>query len=148
MSTAVPTVAVGAVVLAGAPAAPAVLLIQRGRPPGVGLWTLPGGKVALGEPLAAAVEREVREETGLTVVCGPLVEVVERVIPAEPPGTGVYHYVILDYLATCAVDAPAPRAGDDAQAAAWVRWDDLATWPLTDGLRPVLERARRLAEAG
>ena len=139
-----PTVAVGAVVIDRAATPPRILLVQRGRPPGVGLWTLPGGKVALGEALATAVEREVREETGVVVTCGALVEVIERVIAAEPPATGLYHYVILDYLATCA-GAPPPLAGDDAMAAAWVAWPDLATLPLTTGLMPVIEHAARLA---
>ncbi|MEZ4401760.1 MAG: NUDIX domain-containing protein [Kofleriaceae bacterium] len=115
-----------------------VLLIERGRPPGVGLWTVPGGRVEHGEALAAAVAREVAEETGVAVDVGPLVEVVERVIPAA---TGAYHYVILDYLAT-PLAPTAPRPGDDARAARFVAEAELDGLPLTDGLRPVLDRAR------
>jgi len=130
--TGTPRVAVGAIVLAG----DRVLLVERGAPPGVGLWTVPGGKLELGESLAAAVVREVREETGLAVRCGPLVDVVERV------GDG-YHFVILDYLAS--VDGtPAPVAGGDVRDARWVAWSELAGLPLTTGLIPVLERARTL----
>jgi 8-oxo-dGTP diphosphatase len=129
-----PRVAVGAIVIAG----DRVLLVERGAPPGVGLWTVPGGKLERGEHLAAAVVREVREETGLAVQCGPLVDVVER-------AGDDYHFVILDYLAT--VDgggAPVPVAGGDARAARWVAWSELAALPLTSGLIPVLERARSL----
>lgn len=131
-----PTVAVAAVVF---DADGRVLLVERGRPPGVGLWTVPGGKLEAGESLADAVAREVREETGLSVEVGPLVEVVER-------RGDDYHYVILDYLAFAPTDA-APRAGDDARAARFVAEDELAGLPLTDGLAPVLTRARAIAVA-
>ncbi|MEZ4368020.1 MAG: NUDIX domain-containing protein [Kofleriaceae bacterium] len=136
-----PTVAVGAVVFDDDGR---VLLVQRGRPPGVGLWTVPGGKVEPGEALAAAVVREVHEEAGLAVTCGPLVEVVERVFPAATPDAPGYHYVILDYLAAPVAGVELHR-GSDADAVAWVAWDELPSRPLTDGLVPVLARARALA---
>jgi ADP-ribose pyrophosphatase YjhB (NUDIX family) len=44
-----------------------LLLIRRNNEPGRGLWALPGGYVERGEPVEAAVAREVQEETGLTV---------------------------------------------------------------------------------
>lgn len=128
-----PQVAVAAVIL---DADGRVLLIRRGRPPGEGLWTFPGGRVEAGERLAAAVAREVAEETGLEVACGPLVEVVERL------GDG-WHYVILDFLAS--PRGGALRAGSDAADARFVAPDELAALPVTDGLRPVLDRARALA---
>jgi 8-oxo-dGTP diphosphatase len=131
-----PTVAVAAIVF---DPAGRVLLIERGRPPGVGLWSVPGGKVEPGESLAAAVVREVAEETGVAVEVGPLVEVVER-IGAE------HHYVILDYLAHARAPT-VPRAGDDARAARFVAADELAELPLTDGLAPVLAKARAIAVA-
>jgi 8-oxo-dGTP diphosphatase len=92
-----------------------------------------------GESLAAAVVREVAEETGVAVEVGPLVEVVER-IGAE------HHYVILDYLATRArrprpgrATTPGPRGSSPPTS-----WPEL---PLTDGLAPVLAKARAIAVA-
>ena len=117
-----------------------VLLIERGRPPGVGLWSVPGGRLELGESIATAVVREVAEETGLTVEVGPLVEIVERVTATDG---GTYHYVILDYLAHLRGGTLA--AGDDVRAARFVDDAELARLPLTDGLVPVLARARALA---
>jgi len=126
-----PTVAVGAFVFDG----DRVLLIERGHPPGEGLWTVPGGRQEPGETLAQAVAREVREETGLVVEVGPLACVVERI------GDG-YHFVILDYLARPIGGALAPAS--DARAARFVDDAELAALPLTEGLADVLVRARAI----
>src|SRR6185436_16407602 len=104
---------------------------QRGHAPAAGLWTVPGGRVELGESLATAVEREVMEETGLAVTCGALVEVVERI---TIEGDATWHYVILDFLAQVEPGAPAPTRGDDAADARWFGIDELDAAPLTEGL--------------
>ncbi|MFV0256930.1 MAG: NUDIX hydrolase [Acidimicrobiales bacterium] len=108
-----------------------LLLVERGRPPGVGLWSVPGGRVESGETLAEAVEREVLEETGCRVRCGRFVGLVERISPE-------WHFVILDFVADLATSADVLTPGDDAADAAWV---DLATVddrPVVPGLLPFL----------
>lgn len=125
-----PIVAVGAIVL---DRDGRVLLVQRGRPPAEGLWSVPGGKLEAGETLAQGVAREVREETGLVVEVGALACVVERM-------SDDYHFVILDYVARAVGGQLA--AASDVHAARFVDEAELATLPLTDGLAPILERAR------
>lgn len=119
-----------------------VLLVQRGHPPAEGLWTLPGGGVETGESVRAALIREVREETGLSVTPGPLVEIFE-VIEPDPAGRVKYHFVILDFLAQCPL-AHQPCPASDAAALAWVEWDQLASYQTTAGLAPVLAKARKI----
>lgn len=121
-----------------------VLLIQRGNPPSAGYWTVPGGRVEPGETLAEACRRELREETGLEVAVGPLVEALDRV-HRDAGGALQYHFVILDYLVEITGGALAPAS--DVRDARWCAPADLDALPLTDGLLPVIERARALARA-
>jgi 8-oxo-dGTP diphosphatase len=118
-----PQVAVGAVVRRGG----STLLVQRGTEPQKGRWSIPGGRVEPGEPLAQAVERETLEETGLIVACGEFVGWVERV-------SAEHHFVILDFLAIPADDAHEPVASSDAAAARFVPDDELGDLDLVDGL--------------
>lgn len=107
-----------------------LLLIRRGREPGVGLWSVPGGRVEPGESLAAAVVREVFEETGLIVTAGPVVGEVER------PGPGGVIYAITD-LAVELVGGQL-RPGDDAQDARFVDAAEIRRLPLAPELYDVL----------
>ncbi|MFP4125307.1 MAG: NUDIX hydrolase [Alphaproteobacteria bacterium] len=132
-----PTVGVGAVVWRGAH----VLLIRRGKPPGAGAWSLPGGRQEWGETVEAALRREVREETHLDL--GPLTFVaVVDLVATGADGSVVRHYTLLDYTAEAAPGEAV--AGDDAQAVAWFDPDALAAVELWDETRAVIERAARL----
>jgi ADP-ribose pyrophosphatase YjhB (NUDIX family) len=125
-----PLVGVGAIVF---DRAGRVLLVERGKPPSAGLWSVPGGKLEPSETLAQAVAREVREETGLVVEVGALACVVERIADD-------HHFVLLDYFAR--VTGGTLAAASDARAARFVDPDELHTLPLTEGLADVLVRAR------
>ena len=104
-----------------------ILLIQRGKAPAAGSWSLPGGRVEPGETLVEAVQREVREETGLDVNVGEYVGTVERSAPQG--GT----YLIHDFRAHCAGDTE-PIPGDDARAARWTGCAELDSLPMASGV--------------
>lgn len=117
-----PELCVGAVVVRNG----AILLIQRGSPPGQGLWSVPGGRVQRGETLAEAVRRELREETGLDGEVGEAVGWTELIGRQR-------HYVVVDFWVTVESNA-APKAETDASDAAWVLLEELEEWDLVDGL--------------
>jgi 8-oxo-dGTP diphosphatase len=116
-----PIVAVGAVVVDRG----RVLLVQRGREPSKGTWSLPGGMLELGESLTDGVAREVQEETGLVVESIELIDLIDRVQREDgPEGKRIrYHYVIADYL--CRVVGGSLQAASDADS---VRWVERAEW--------------------
>ncbi len=128
-----PRVAVGAVVFC----ANRVLLVRRGRPPADGQWAIPGGAVELGETLAQAAEREIREETGIRIEAQAPIYVFDMV-ERDPSGRVRFHYVIVD-LAARFIGGEL-RAGDDAAEARWVSADEMQDLQVSPPTRQLLAR--------
>jgi ADP-ribose pyrophosphatase YjhB (NUDIX family) len=137
-----PYVGVGAIVFDGE----RVLLIERGKDPLRGHWTVPGGMVEAGETLDAAVRRETLEETGLTVRPLAVAAVFEHISPMESAQDGrvEFHHVILDYL--CELVGGELRAASDVSAAGWFAMDEMAAIKIAPGTLEVIEKARRLTD--
>lgn len=114
------------------------LLILRGKPPRLGEWSLPGGRQELGETVAEAARREVREETGLDVEVRDVVAVVD-LIDRDDDTRIRYHYTLIDLLAEWRAGEAQP--GDDAAAIAWTTLDELPRY----GLWSETERIIRLS---
>jgi len=139
---AAPRVGVGAVVLHEG----RVLLVRRGRAPALGLWSVPGGLVELGETTVDAARREVEEETGLDVRIAGLVGVLDRVT-RDADGRVRYHWVLVDYLAYPQSNDTI-TAGSDAAEVRWVTIDEVGRLPITEGLADMIKRAAALAGGG
>ena len=133
-----PIVGVGAVILVGGK----VVLIRRRFEPLAGQWSLPGGAVELGETLEASVAREIREEVGLEVEVGPVIEVFDRIMLDDEQHVR-YHYVLVDYL--CWPVMGELVAGSDVDSVALVDPAELAEYRLTQKATAVIERALQLA---
>jgi 8-oxo-dGTP diphosphatase len=98
---------------------PQILLIQRGHPPFLGSWALPGGFVEPDETLLVAAQRELAEETGLTNV--DLQQIGAFGDPMRDPRGWV---VSILYATRGTFSSPEATAGDDAHRVAW--------WPIED----------------
>lgn len=128
-----PRLAVGAIVFHGNQ----VLLVRRGSAPSKGQWAIPGGKVKLGETLREAAEREIREETGISVRAGETVFTFEY-IERNERGEVVYHYVIMDLEAEYIRGDI--QAADDALDARWIAADHMETLDINPTTRKVLKK--------
>jgi len=126
-----PRVGVGAVVIHEG----RILLVKRASPPGKGFWAIPGGLVELGETVREAAERELLEETGISVRARDafyLFDFIDR----DADGTIRYHYVIVDFLADYL--GGEPRAADDVSDARWVSPAEAAALDLSPTTRKLL----------
>lgn len=135
-----PWVGIGMIVFQG----DRVLLVRRGKPPRLGMWSLPGGAQHVGERAEAAARRELLEECGIEVGPLELAAVVDAINVDEDSGRVRYHYTIVDYCARW--QSGAARPGDDVAAVAWALPEEMAAYDLTPEVHRVVALARaRLA---
>ncbi len=128
-----PVVGVGAVVVRDGKA----LIIKRAHEPRKGEWSLPGGLLELGESLQDAARREIKEETGLDIEVGPVIETFDRV-HRDPEGTIRYHFVIVDFVCWSAIGHAVP--GSDADGVAWVSAEEIDEYKVNDHAKAVVLR--------
>jgi ADP-ribose pyrophosphatase len=119
-----------------------VLMIQRGQDPGRGRWSIPGGRLRLGERVRDGVEREIFEECGVRVRAGDVLGVAD-LVQRDDDGRVRYHYVLIDLAAEYLSGDPYPSS--DAMAACWVPFDKLPALEMPDRLRNLLGRVLNVA---
>jgi len=135
-----PIVGVGAVIIDKGK----VVVVKRKYEPLAGQWSLPGGRLEIGETLEAGLAREMLEETGLVVQVGPVVEVFDRIL-LDTERRVRYHYVLIDYL--CRPVGGALAHGSDVAAAELAEPGDLERFRLTPKATAVIEKAIAIARS-
>jgi 8-oxo-dGTP diphosphatase len=113
--------------------------VKRRNEPGKGKWSIPGGKVELGESLEQTVLREVKEETGLEVENPQHIDVIDNII-ADEDGRTEYHFVIIDFFVK--VKGGKLGASSDAEDLQWVDFDMIDKYDLTRTFKEFFERNR------
>ncbi len=130
-----PRVAAGAAVIKNGK----ILLVKRGQPPAEDFWSIPGGAVKLGEELERAAEREIQEETGITIKARKPIRPF-NVIIKDSEGKIKYHYVILDFVGEYIEGELSP--GDDVSDARWFTPEEIKK------IRVTMTTVRLLKEIG
>ncbi len=115
-----------------------LLIVRRARPSARRIYTLPGGVVEAGETLSAAVCREIREETALDIVPGPLAGHREFIQHDDECRT-LRHFVILCFAARWR--AGAPVLSDELAEALWIDPPAITQFDTTEGLAGIVEAA-------
>ena len=117
------------------------LLIQRGSPPRLGQWSIPGGRQELGETLVEAALREAKEETDLSIKITHFLGVVD-LIQKDKNGQIEYHATLIDYSAEWI--SGYATAGSDVMDCSWHGLDDLKVMNLWDETTRVIKKSAEL----
>jgi ADP-ribose pyrophosphatase YjhB (NUDIX family) len=118
-----------------------VLVVRRAGAPAKGLWTLPGGRVEVGETLVDALKREIVEETALSIDVIGLAGYREIILP-QAVGERGRHFVILPFAAHWRFGDVV--LNDELSDGRWMPIEAVTALPTTDGLIDILQQAQRL----
>ncbi|MCX5846860.1 MAG: NUDIX hydrolase [Deltaproteobacteria bacterium] len=127
-----PVVGVGAVVMKDGK----VLLVKRGVDPNKGVWAIPGGSLKLGETLQEGAEREIMEETGITVRAKEPVYSFDF-FESDSAGRVRFHYVVVDMMADYI--GGEVQGADDALEARWVSPEELKDMEVSRNTLKILD---------
>ncbi len=122
-----------------------VLLGERLVEPARGLFTFPGGRVEMGETLAAAALRELHEEVGVRAEIAGFIDHVETVV-RDPAGGVAFHAVVCAFAARWV--SGEPQSSAEIGQIVWARPEDVPRWPTTKGLAAIVRRGAVIAGGG
>ena len=85
-----------------------------------GLWEFPGVSVEFGETMAEALRREMREEFGIEITVGELLDVVDHILKEEGQ-----HWVSPTFLCTITSGEPSIMEPEKCAEIGWFRPDEV-----------------------
>ena len=122
-----------------------MLLIKRATEPSKGKWSLPGGRIELGETIHQAIKREVLEECSVEIEIERIFDVGENIIRDEEDRIS-YHFVLIYFLAH--YKGGELKAQSDAEDVRWFTTEELYEADMHPQLRAVLTQATRYMKNG
>lgn len=118
-----------------------VLLVERGKEPWKGKWSLPGGGLEFGETVRAAAARELAEETGVTADLVKLVDIDDAIL-RDVAGRAIAHYAIICF--TGHWRGGEAEAQDDVTNVQWAEQSALDRLDMTPGTADYIRLAWQL----
>ena len=107
-----------------------------------GLWEFPGGSVEFGETLAEALQREMREEYGIEIAVGELLDVVDHILPEEGQ-----HWVSPAFICSIVSGEPVIQEPEKCSEIGWFLPEDLP-WDLTQVTQVTRENLKHYLQRG
>jgi mutator protein MutT len=117
-----------------------MLLIKRATEPSKGKWSLPGGRIELGETIHQAIKREVLEECSIEINIERIFDVGDIIIRDDEDHIS-YHFVLIYFLAR--YKGGEVKAQSDAEDARWFTTEELDEADMHPQLRALLTQATR-----